>query len=121
MATDPDEFIPINQILNSKPKLGPIPGDQVIAWVVIVVVSYTVCQGFLGLGWIATVLVAVWGMSTWWVLTGNAGWRFLSKFQGVPRWTLGHALYQSLVDVHRKVASTQKPPVKKHRKRRRRK
>ena len=109
MATEPnqDEFVPVNQILNAKPRLGPIPGEQVVAWIGIIVVSYLICQGLLGLPWIATCLIAAWGIGTWWALTGDESWRFLSKFQGVPRWTLGNQPYISLLAKH---------PVKRSRK-----
>ncbi|MEX0271572.1 hypothetical protein AB3R30_20840 [Leptolyngbyaceae cyanobacterium UHCC 1019] len=94
-----DEFIPVNQVLNSKPQLGPIPGEQVIPWVVIAIISYVLCQGVFGLGWLPTLLVVVWGCASWWVLTGNEGWRFLSKFHGVPTWKQGGPVqYESLLD-----------------------
>lgn len=93
-----DEFIPVNQVLNSKPQLGPIPGEQVIPWISIIVVTYIVCQEFLKLDWTMTWLVGCWGMATWWGLTGNASWKFLSKFQSVPTWTRGHLNYVSLLE-----------------------
>lgn len=94
-----DEFIPVNQVLNSKPQLGLIPGEQVIPWVVIAILSYVLCQGVFGLGWLPTLLVVVWGCASWWVLTGNEGWRFLSKFHGVPTWKQGGPIqYESLLD-----------------------
>ena len=92
-----DEFIPVNQVLNSKPQLGPIPGEQVIAWISIVIVSYILCQEILRLDWTATLLVSGWGMATWWALTGNATWQFLNKFQAVPRWTRGYLAHMSLL------------------------
>ena len=103
-----DQFIPVNQVLNHKPQLGPIPGEQVIPWVIIMIVSYVLCQGVLGLDWIATCLISAWGIGSWWVLTGNESWRFLSKFQGVPTWTRGHLPYMSLL-VRRNLASPSKP------------
>ena len=92
-----EEFIPVNQVLNTKPQLGPIPGEQVIPWIVIIIISYLICQGVLGLNWIATCLISAWGIGSWWALTGNESWRFLSKFQGVPTWTRGHLPYISLL------------------------
>jgi hypothetical protein len=117
MATehDKDEFVPVNQILNAKPRLGPIPGEQVVAWIGIIVVSYLICQGLLGLSWIATCLVAAWGMGTWWALTGDESWRFLSKFHGVPRWTLGNQPYTSLLE--KRSAKRSHKPSRKRRKR----
>jgi hypothetical protein len=93
-----NEFIPVNQVLNLKPRLGPIPGEQVFPWAVIALVSYLICQGLLGLSWIATGLVAGWGIATWWALTGDESWRFLSKFRGVPDWTMGNLQYTSLLE-----------------------
>ncbi|MEO1144134.1 MAG: hypothetical protein AAFY26_00830 [Cyanobacteria bacterium J06638_22] len=89
-----DDFIPVNQVLNLKPMLGPIPGEQVVPWVTIVVLSYFICR-LLGLGWVTTIVVAIWGAGSWWVLTGDASWRFLSKFQGVPVWMVGRLSYNS--------------------------
>lgn len=113
-----DEFIPVNQILNSKPQLGPIPGEQVIPWLIISIASYLVCQMFLGLDWWATLLIAVWGSATWWVLTGNESWRFLTKFHGTPRWTRGHLPYSSLLSPIQELLkpSSKKKPVSKSRK-----
>lgn len=96
-----DEFIPVNQILNTKPQLGPIPGEQVIPWLIIAIVAYLVCQGVLGLDWWATGLIAVWGAATWWVLTGNESWRFLTKFHGTPNWTRGHLPYTMMTQVQK--------------------
>jgi hypothetical protein len=93
-----DEFIPINQILNAKPQLGPIPGEQVIPWLIITIGSYLICQTLLGLDWWATLLVGVWGSATWWVLTGRESWKFLTKFHKSPRWTRGHLPYSSLLN-----------------------
>ena len=101
MATEHDrksgEFIPINQILNAKPQLGPIPGEQVIPWLIITIGSYIICQVVLSLDWWATGLVGIWGSATWWILTGNEGWRFLTKFYRTPKWTRGHLSYNSLL------------------------
>lgn len=93
-----DEFIPVNQVLNLKPRLGPVPGEQVIPWSVIFFVSYIFCQGMLGMSWLATGLVAAWGVGTWWCVTGDASWRFLTKFTGVPVWTRGNLTYTGLME-----------------------
>jgi hypothetical protein len=99
MSNEPqkDEFIPVSQILNLKPRLGPIPGEQVIPWITIILVSYLICEGILGQSWVATVLLSAWGIATWWALTGEDSWKFLNKFRGVPHWTRGHLPYESLL------------------------
>ncbi|MBW4586908.1 hypothetical protein G7B40_024055 [Aetokthonos hydrillicola Thurmond2011] len=108
MAKERDEdFRPVNQILGSQPSLGPIPADQVFPWTVIALSSYFIINGIFGgffqddfQKWLWTVLIAGWGMATWWILTGGRSWRFLSKFIGVPTWTRGIARYLSLLEVN---------------------
>lgn len=103
----PKEFRPVNQILGSQPSLGPIPADQIFPWTVIVLASYFIINGIFGglftddfQRWLWTLLIAGWGIATWWILTGGRSWRFLSKFIGVPTWTRGFARYQSLLEVN---------------------
>jgi hypothetical protein len=81
------------------------------------IVSYILCQGILGLDWIATCLISAWGIGSWWVLTGNESWRFLSKFQGVPTWTRGHLPYTHLL-VKQNLSSLKNQTKSKRRKRR---
>lgn len=102
-----DEFRPVNQILGSQPSLGPIPADQVFPWTLIVLGSYLIVNGVFGgifqddfQKWLWTILIAGWGMATWWILTGGRSWRFLSKFIAVPSWTRGSARYISLMEVN---------------------
>ncbi|MEA5514808.1 hypothetical protein [Nodularia sp. UHCC 0506] len=101
------EFRPVNQILGSQPSLGPIPADQIFPWIVIILAAYFVVNGVFGgifaddfQRWLWTVLIAGWGIATWWILTGGRSWRFLSKFVGVPTWTRGFARYQSLLEIN---------------------
>ncbi|MDH6059646.1 hypothetical protein NWP17_04190 [Chrysosporum bergii ANA360D] len=101
------EFRPVNQILGSQPSLGPIPADQIFPWMVIVLAAYFVVNGVFGGSfrddfqkWLWTVLIAGWGIGTWWILTGGRSWRFLSKFVGVPTWTIGFARYHSWLEVN---------------------
>ncbi|RUS95591.1 hypothetical protein DSM106972_089470 [Dulcicalothrix desertica PCC 7102] len=101
------EFRPVNQILGTQPSLGPIPADQIFPWIIIILLSYFIVNGFLGglfadawQKWLWTVLIAGWGMATWWILTGGKSWRFLSKFIGVPNWTRGVARYRSFLEFY---------------------
>lgn len=115
------EFRPVNQILGSQPSLGPLPADQIFPWIVIALTSYFIVNGIFGglfsddfQKWLWTVLLAGWGIATWWILTGGRSWRFLSKFIGVPTWTRGFARYQSLLEVNHEAKNRKK----KHRHRR---
>jgi hypothetical protein len=101
------EFRPVNQILGTQPSLGPIPADQIIPWTVITLTPYFIINGIFGSlftddfqKWLWTALMAGWGVTTWWILTGGRSWRFLSKFIAVPTWTRGFARYQSWLAVH---------------------
>ncbi|MBD2195131.1 MULTISPECIES: hypothetical protein [Calothrix] len=108
MSQEPDkEFRPVNQILGSQPSLGPLPADQILPWTVIALAAYFIVNGIFGglfqddfKKWLWTILIAGWGMATWWILTGGRSWSFLSKFIGVPSWTRGFARYQSLLEIN---------------------
>jgi hypothetical protein len=90
-------FRTVNRILGAQPNLGPIPANQVLPWAIIIIFSWFVSSNFLGGDFFKTILLAGWLMGTWWILTGNHSWRFLSKFVSVPNVTRGHARYQSLL------------------------
>ena len=91
-------FRSVNPTLGKTPKLGPFPGDQVAPWTGICLVSYYVCKSVFGLSWLWTGIVAGWGCATWWILTANGAWWWLSKFVGVPNWVRGFAFYKPLLD-----------------------
>ncbi|NJL11020.1 MAG: hypothetical protein HC908_14990 [Calothrix sp. SM1_7_51] len=112
---DEKEFRPVNQILGSQPSLGPIPADQVFPWTIIALAAYFIVNGIFGglfqdefQKWLWVLLIAGWGMATWWILTGGRSWRFLSKFIGVPNWTRGFARYQSLLEVNHEAKNRKK-------------
>lgn len=95
MSSQPQdhEFIQVSQVLDEQPRLGPLPGEQVIPWTTITLFSFLIGQGVLGLSWVMIGLTSAWGCSTWWVLTGDESWRFLSKFRPTPKWTTGYLRY----------------------------
>ncbi|MBW4559182.1 MAG: hypothetical protein KME59_25340 [Trichormus sp. ATA11-4-KO1] len=87
----------VNATIGKQPNIGPFPADQLIPWVVIFGLSYYLFHGFLRLNWVWTLALAIWGMSTWWVLTANGAWRILSKFLATPNWTRVRVLYQPIL------------------------
>lgn len=101
------EFRRVNQILGAQPSLGPIPADQIFPWLIIILAAYFIVNGVFGgilandfQRWLWTALVSIWGIATWWILSGGRSWQFLSKFMGVPQWTRGFARYQSLLEIN---------------------
>lgn len=92
------KFRTVNRILGSQPNVGPIPGDQVIPWCILGFLSIVLGRNILNLTWPQTGLIVGWAIGTWWILTGNKAWRFLSKFISVPYVARGHARYISLLD-----------------------
>jgi len=109
------DFRPVNQILGAQPSLGPVPADQIFPWLVIALTSYFMINGVFGglfaddfQKWLWTVLIAGWGIATWWILSGGRSWRFLSKFIGVPTWTRGFARYQSLLEINHEAKNRKK-------------
>lgn len=93
--SQPDRHRPVNNLLGSRPTIGPIPADLFIPFGVITVGMYLISSGLLGLAIEWTLALILWGCTTWWVLTGNRPYRFLSKFVPVPRrWSRGHIRYR---------------------------
>lgn len=97
MSDRPPEFRPVNQLLGSQPRFGPIPAEQLVPWFMIAFVVFIVTQSLLAVSWIWTIALTFWGCGTWWILTGSHPWRFLSKFVSTPRWTRGRVQYRSLL------------------------
>ena len=85
-------FRSVNQNLGARPRLGPVPAELILPWGSIGVITLLVCQ-LLALNWVWTLVFILSGMAVWWILTGNTPWRFLAKFQVVPRWAKGYVLF----------------------------
>lgn len=110
------KFRPVNRVLGAQPSVGPIPGDQVIPWCVLAFLSIVLGRNILDLGWAQTGLIVGWAIGTWWILTGNQAWRFLSKFINVPYVARGHARYISVLDPQNHERQGRKKKVKRSRK-----
>ncbi len=93
-----DKFRTVNQSLGDAPKVGPFPADQIVPWTAITMTSYYLCKVIFGWSWVWTGAIAAWGVATWWVLTGDKTWQYLSKFVSVPSWTRGYGFYQQILD-----------------------
>lgn len=89
------EFRTVNQNLGAKPRIGPIPAELFLPWGILSLGTLLVCQ-LLALNWVWTLVSLLGGLTSWWVLTGKHPWRFLAKFQRVPRWAKGYVYFTHL-------------------------
>ena len=96
MTESKPKFRTVNATLGKQPSFGPFPADQLMPWMIIAGGSYFLCYEVFKLNWIWTGSIAVWLISTWWVLTANGSWRILSKFIATPYWTRVRAPYQRI-------------------------
>jgi hypothetical protein len=91
------KFRQINQMLGSRPSLGPIPADLILPWGGISLVVLIFTRSIFPLDWQWTVGLIVCGCVTWTLLTGKKPYKFLSKFMNPPRhWSRGHERYQPI-------------------------
>jgi hypothetical protein len=44
------DFIKVNRVLGKQASLGPIPADQLMPWIAILIVCYLITNGFFSLG-----------------------------------------------------------------------
>lgn len=98
-----DSFIKYNGVLGKQASIGPIPANQIVPWMLIVVVSYTVVQGFLGLGLGAFGAVSFWGIASWWLLTGTRPHQFINQWRSAPgrNWINANLHYLPLLPTNR--------------------
>jgi hypothetical protein len=91
------KFRKVNENLGKQPGIGPFPAEQIIPWCGIAGTGFYAGQ-FLHLPWLWTGVLILWGISTWWVITGSKPWRFLAKFMGTPYWVRGYGRYRRILN-----------------------
>jgi hypothetical protein len=87
----------VNSLLGQKPSLGPIPGDQVIPWTIMMAFWMSV-KLFIGIPWTWAGGLLFWSIAVWWILTGKKAWRFLNRFVRCPKWAKTYRRYESPLD-----------------------
>ncbi len=92
-----EKFRKVNENLGKQPAIGPLPADQILTWSIIAGTGFYVCQA-LRFNYLWTGVVILWGIATWWVVTGNRPWRFLAKFVGTPDWVRGYGRYRRILN-----------------------
>lgn len=98
MSIDPDrEPVRVNKILGKQASIGPIPANQILPLLAIIIISYLVCDGVLGLGMPVVLAVSFWLGVSWLFLAGNDQDDYINRFRK-PRgrnWITGGTLYVS--------------------------
>lgn len=84
MPRNPDQFIKYNKILGKEASIGPVPANQLVPWLGLVLIAYTLTNGLfsLGLGWFFG--LSFWLVVSWWMLTGSRPYRFLNQWRSPP-------------------------------------
>lgn len=98
MYKDPDkDFVAVNQILGKPASIGIIPAHQILPWIIILILSYLLTNGFFSLGMPWFIITSLWLIFSWWLLTGNQPHQFVDKFRNPPgqEWCNGNLPYLS--------------------------
>jgi hypothetical protein len=74
--------------------MNVVPADMIFPWGIIAVFAYVVMHQMLRVPLLWTACFGVWGCSTWWILTAERGWQYLSKFLSVPNWASAQPKYR---------------------------
>nr|WP_236117274.1 hypothetical protein [Hassalia byssoidea] len=103
MAQDNREFIKVNRILGKQASIGPIPAEQLLPWIAIIVVCYVLTNGLLslGMGWFFA--TSFWLIISWWILTGKQPHQFLDRWRNPPgtEWCNSNSIYISPIPEYR--------------------
>lgn len=103
---EPKKFRPVNQSLGHVPSFGPIPAAQLLPIGLSIGVSYLIFEMLLGWGFTWVALFALWGASSWWILTGDQSWKLINKFIVAPVWHCKFQPYQRLISRRSHVKET---------------
>ena len=98
-----DQFIKYNYILGKQPSMGPVPANQIVPWLGLIVISYVITNGFLSLGLTWFFAIAFWLIASWWLLTGSKPYKFMNQWRNAPgtNWFNGNKRYIPLLPGNR--------------------
>jgi hypothetical protein len=96
-ANSERESIKVNEMLGKQAAVGPLPANQIIPFGVIIIGSFAVLEGFLGLGLPVVFFVSFWMGSSWWLLTGKSPDDYINLFRkpSERNWITGGTVYIS--------------------------
>jgi hypothetical protein len=82
---DPDlDYISVNKLLGQQASIGPIPAEQLIPWVVCLVIAFFFTNTLFNLPMHVSILTSAWLIVSWWMLTGKRSYQFTDRFVPLP-------------------------------------
>jgi hypothetical protein len=85
MLKDPEQdFIPVNKILGKPASIGIVPANQILPWLILIIIAYMLTNGLFSLGMSWFLGISFWLIVSWWLLTGNNPHLFVDKFRYPP-------------------------------------
>ena len=79
----------VNPVLGKRPSLGPIPGDLILPWGIILSVNCVIFQGFLN-RWDLAIFGCLAGATWHWLVSGDSPWIFWGHLlYSLPKWVDG--------------------------------
>jgi len=113
---DPDKtFIKVNKALGKIPSIGPVPANQILPWISILIASWVLTMELFNLGLVVFFALSIWLIATWWLLTGRRAYHFLDRFKSPPNtdWITGYAHYTSLLHRSTRCRTQRSPKARK--------
>ena len=91
------EPVKVNKILGKQAGFGPIPANQILPWLAIIVLTYFIFDGLLSWGIPKVSIISFWLILSWWFVTGKDPDKYINRFRKpkAKNWTIGGALYVS--------------------------
>lgn len=78
------DFVKVNKIIGKQASIGFVPAEQLIPFILIAIVCYTLTNGFLSLGNVWFGVTTFWLGLSWWLLTGKNPHLFIDTFRNPP-------------------------------------
>ena len=76
--------IKVNKVLGKRASIGPIPADQLLPWVMLGCIAFFFTRMLFALPMLWWLGTWIWFSTTWWLLTGNATYKYIKSWVSPP-------------------------------------
>jgi len=76
--------VKVNKVLGKRASIGPIPADQLVPWIILGCLAFFIVRMMLGMSLMVWAATWIWFAMTWWVLTGEATYKFVKSWIPTP-------------------------------------